>query len=84
MDVRVIAASNVDLLERVRQGKFRADLYYRLNVVPIQTPALRKRKTDIPSLVGHFVKKICHGEHIPLKRVCLLYTSRARAHVFDS
>jgi DNA-binding NtrC family response regulator len=69
VDVRVIAASNVDLLERVRQGKFRADLYYRLNVVPIKTPPLRKRKSDIPSLVSHFVKKICHAEHIALKRV---------------
>lgn len=69
IDVRVIAASNVDLLERVRQGKFREDLYYRLNVFPLGMPPLRKRASDIPMLVSHFVTKICHAEDIPLKRV---------------
>ncbi len=69
VDVRVIAASNVDLVERVRQGKFRADLYYRLNVVPLKTPPLRSRQEDIPALVAHFVTKICRAEDIGLKRV---------------
>jgi transcriptional regulator with GAF, ATPase, and Fis domain len=69
IDVRVIAASNVDLLERVRQGKFRQDLYYRLNVFPLGMPPLRKRVSDIPALVSHFIVKICHAEDIPLKRV---------------
>jgi len=69
IDVRVIAASNVDLLDRVRQGKFRQDLYYRLNVFPLGMPPLRKRVSDIPALVSHFIKKICHAEDIPLKRV---------------
>jgi DNA-binding NtrC family response regulator len=69
VDVRIIAASNVDLAERVRQGKFREDLYYRLNVVPLQMPPLRKRTNDIPMLVSHFVKKVCQAEGIELKRL---------------
>jgi DNA-binding NtrC family response regulator len=69
VDVRVIAATNVNLLERVRQGRFREDLYYRLNVVPLEMPPLRKRETDIALLTGHFVKKICQLEGIPVKKV---------------
>jgi DNA-binding NtrC family response regulator len=69
VDVRVIAACNVDLAERVRQGRFREDLYYRLNVVPIKMPALRQRASDISTLARHFVSKICRQEDIPEKRV---------------
>ena len=69
VDVRVIAATNVNLLERVRQGKFREDLYYRLNVAPLEMPPLRKRESDIGPLVEHFVKKICQLEGIPVKKV---------------
>ncbi len=69
VDLRIIAASNVDLAKRVDEGRFREDLFYRLNVVPIRIPALRDRPTDIPLLVDHLVKKICRTEEIALKQV---------------
>jgi DNA-binding NtrC family response regulator len=69
VNARVIAASNHDLFDRVRQGKFREDLYYRLNVVPIQVPPLRQRAPDIRLLARHFVAKICELEGIAPKEV---------------
>lgn len=57
VDVRIICATNANLVEKVRAGKFREDLYYRLNVIPIYIPALRERKEDIPLLVSHFIAK---------------------------
>lgn len=58
VDVRVVAATNVDLRAALEQGRFREDLYYRLNVVPINIPPLRDRKEDIPFLARHFVGKL--------------------------
>jgi DNA-binding NtrC family response regulator len=58
IDVRVVAATNVDLRAALEQGTFREDLYYRLNVLPIDIPPLRERKEDIPFLAEHFVKKL--------------------------
>ncbi len=69
VDVRMLAACNIDLHEKVRQGKFREDLFYRLNVVPIVMPPLRERASDVPLLAGHFMAKLCEHEGIPMKRI---------------
>jgi DNA-binding NtrC family response regulator len=58
VDVRIIAATNADLMQRVREGRFREDLYYRLNVIEIRMPALSERRDDIPVLIKHFLE-IC-------------------------
>ncbi len=64
IDTRVVAASNVDLQSAVEQKKFREDLLYRLNVVPIRVPPLRERLSDIPLLAEHFIEKVCVRENL--------------------
>ena len=63
---RIISATNKDLKELVRQGKFREDLYYRLNVVEIELPTLRERKEDIEVLIHNFLKEICEHNNLPV------------------
>lgn len=69
IDVRMIAATNRDLSEEVKKGNFRADLYYRLNVLPIRTLSLRERKSDIPVLAAFFLKKISNGMYSSINEV---------------
>jgi two-component system response regulator AtoC len=63
VDIRLIAATNADLEKALEKGKFREDLYYRLNVIPIQIPTLRERPEDIPPLTEHFIKKFAQKNH---------------------
>ncbi len=69
VDVRIVAATNQDLLQRVQEKEFREDLYYRLNVINIKMPPLRERKEDIPLLVKHFIEKYNKKEHKQIKGI---------------
>ena len=80
VDTRVIAATNVNVVDRVRDGRFREDLYYRLNVVPIALPALRERTDDIPLLAQHFVEKVCRQEALAPKYLSPAVMDRLCGH----
>jgi two-component system nitrogen regulation response regulator NtrX len=73
IDVRIIAATNIDPLQAIKEGKFREDLYYRLNVIPIIMPPLRERITDIPLLLDHFLRKTIEANQLEPK----VFTSAA-------
>jgi two-component system nitrogen regulation response regulator NtrX len=77
VDVRVIAATNRDLEEEIKGGRFREDLYYRLNVIPIRTPALRERLEDVPLLVEYFVRRYAEANNYRAKE----FTTEALAHL---
>ncbi|MEM1059353.1 MAG: sigma-54 dependent transcriptional regulator [Verrucomicrobiota bacterium] len=80
MDARIIASTNRDLLDEVRQGRFREDLYYRLNVVPINLPPLRTRVSDIDELVMYFFKQFCRKHGKKLKGVTTECLEHLRAY----
>ena len=68
VDVRIVAASNIDLLSLVKEGRFREDLYHRLNVIHLRLPPLRDRREDIPMLLAHFLERFCLENVKPLRQ----------------
>ena len=71
INVRLIAATNADLEKMMAEGSFRTDLFYRLNVIPINLPSLRQRREDIPLLVEHFLRRFCPGKDKSVDRECM-------------
>jgi len=69
VDARIIAASNINLEQAVAQRRFREDLFYRLNVIPIRVRTLRERRSDIPLLAAHFIAAVCQREGLPQKKL---------------
>ena len=82
LDVRVIAATNVNLRERVKEGLFRPDLYYRLNVFQIALPPLRERLGDVAALASHFVAKACENENLRPKHLDASALEHLSAHTW--
>src|SRR5690606_9638033 len=80
IDVRLVAASNKDLREEVRAGRFREDLFYRLNVVNIHLPPLAARRGDIPALVDHFIGEFARSYGVAPKRLSDAARERLLAH----
>ena len=80
VDIRVIATTNVDLGSMVDEGKFRSDLYYRLNVIPLALPPLRERAGDIDLLARYFAEKFAAKTHRPVQRLSPEFLDRLRAH----
>jgi DNA-binding NtrC family response regulator len=79
VDVRIVAASNIDLLSLVKEGRFREDLYHRLNVIHLTLPPLRDRREDVPQLLAHFLLRFCEENAKPLR----LFTPAALKLLMD-
>lgn len=82
LDIRVVATTNVSLADMVARGKFRADLYYRLNVIPLSLPALRDRRDDIPLLAGYFAEKFAAEMRARVPRLHPEFMNRLQSHVW--
>jgi len=82
VDVRIIAATNQNLKEKIKREEFREDLFYRLNVISMTVPPLRERKEDIPLLVTHFLKKYCQKMERRMKRITPEVMNVLEAHVW--
>ncbi|RMF72447.1 MAG: sigma-54-dependent Fis family transcriptional regulator, partial [Acidobacteria bacterium] len=80
VDVRVIAATNEDLKAKVERGEFREDLYYRLNVIPLHVPPLRERRSDVPLLAAHFVRRGAERLGVPARELSRAALDRLMAH----
>ncbi len=80
VDVRIVSATNRDLMEAIKDGYFREDLYYRLNIVPIFIPPLRERKEDIPLLANHFLRKFSQEYNKDIKKISPLALQRLVGH----
>jgi two-component system, NtrC family, nitrogen regulation response regulator NtrX len=80
VDVRVVAATNRELTAEIQAGRFREDLFYRLNVLPIQTPALREHLDDLPELVSYFVRRFGEANNYPAKEVTAEGLAALKSH----
>jgi len=80
VDVRVLAATNKNIQKEVREGNFREDLFYRLNVVPMEVPSLQERKDDVPLLARHFMERYCRENGIPLRSLSREVLDRLTDH----
>jgi transcriptional regulator with GAF, ATPase, and Fis domain len=82
VDVRILVATHRNLQERVREGSFREDLYYRLAVVPIAVPALREHPEDLPALVAHFLRQLAEDLKVPQRSISAEALDRLRSYKF--
>jgi DNA-binding NtrC family response regulator len=82
VDIRVIATTNVSLSEMIERGQFRADLYYRLNVIPLSMPPLRERRDDIPVLARHFAEQFASQLRLGVPRLDPEFLNRLQAHAW--